>query len=46
VALDRMGPISRPQGGVEGVGLPCRIEPLHLAARREGFAPLPALEEA
>jgi hypothetical protein len=45
VSLDRMGPIRDLKGGVEGVGLPCRLELLHLAARREGFAPLPAPEE-
>jgi hypothetical protein len=36
---------SRPERGAEGVGLPSRLEPLHLAARREGPAPLLTPEE-
>jgi hypothetical protein len=40
------GPDSRPQRGLEGVGVPCHLEPLHLATRRKGLAPLPTLEEA
>jgi hypothetical protein len=32
--------------GPEGAGVPHRLEPLHFAARREGAAPLPTLEEA
>jgi hypothetical protein len=36
-ALERMGP--------EGVGVPCRLEPLHFATRREGSTPLPAPRE-
>jgi hypothetical protein len=44
--LERMGPIRDLKGGPKGVGVPCRLEPLHLAARREGHAPLPAPQEA
>jgi hypothetical protein len=40
------GPDSGPQGGSEVVGVPCRLEPLHLAARREGLASLPGPQEA
>jgi hypothetical protein len=40
------GPDSRPQGGLEGVGVPCRFEPFHFAARRKGVTPLPTPEEA
>jgi hypothetical protein len=46
VALKRMGPIRDLKGGPKGVGVPCRLEPLHLAARQEGPAPLPAPQEA
>jgi hypothetical protein len=41
-ALERMGPIRDLKGGPKGAGMPCRPEPLRLAARREGLAPLPA----
>jgi hypothetical protein len=44
-ALERMGPIRDLKGGPEGVGVPCRLEPLHFTARREGLTPLPAPEE-
>jgi hypothetical protein len=44
-ALERMGPIRDLKGGREGVGVPCRLEPFHFAARREGLTPLPAPEE-
>jgi hypothetical protein len=40
------GPDSRPKGGAKGVGLPSRLEPFHLAARRKGSAPLLTPEEA
>jgi hypothetical protein len=29
----------------KGVGVPCRIESFHFAARRKGLAPLPTAEE-
>jgi hypothetical protein len=45
-ALERMGLIRDLNGGSKGVGVPCRLEPLHFAARREGLAPLSTLEEA
>jgi hypothetical protein len=45
-ALVRMGPIRNLKGVQKVLGVPCRLEPLHLAARRKGLTPLPAPEEA
>jgi hypothetical protein len=44
-ALERMGPI-RDLKGVQRVLVPRHLEPLHLAARRERLAPLPAPQKA
>jgi hypothetical protein len=45
-ALERMGPIRDLKGGAKSAGVPRRLEPLHLTARRERLAPLPAPQEA
>jgi hypothetical protein len=39
------GSDSRPEGGPEGVGVPCRLEPLHFAARQKGVTPLLVLKK-
>jgi hypothetical protein len=44
--LERMGPIRDLKGVQRVLGVPCRLESLHLAARREGLAPLSAPQEA
>jgi hypothetical protein len=35
----------RPQGSIEGHGMPCGLEPLHLAPRRKRLASVPTLEK-
>jgi hypothetical protein len=45
-ALERLGLIRDLKGVQRVFGVPCSLEPLHLVARREGLAPLPAPQEA